>query len=88
MIKYEELTDNGFVNDGEWNNRDYFTKNGFDIVCHNGDTRRWNGDNLSGYGKNFKTIEELNEAYKKWATARIEKYEKVLISLKNSLGLS
>jgi hypothetical protein len=74
MITYEELKENGFVEDGEWNNRFYFTKNGFDIVEHCG-IRRWNKQNLSGYGKNFETIEDLNEAYRKWAEKRIEKYE-------------
>ena len=64
MITYKELTDNGFVEDGEWNGRDYFTKNGFDIVSHYG-ISRWNKNNLSGYGKQFETIEELNNAYRK-----------------------
>jgi len=86
MITYKELTDNGFVEDGEWNGRDYFTKNGFDIVCHCG-VRRWNGDNLSGYGKEFETIEELNEAYTKWATKLINKYEERLKKLKESLNI-
>ena len=84
MIKDSELIANGFVEDGEWNGRYYFTKNGFDIVSHFG-VRRWKGDCLSGYGKNYETIEELNEAYRKWATKRIEKYEKILASLKDSL---
>lgn len=84
MIKHSELIANGFVEDGEWNGRDYFTKNGFDIVSHCG-VRRWKGDCLSGYGKNYETIEELNDAYRKWATKRIEKCEKILASLKDSL---
>lgn len=50
MITDKELIDNGFVTDGEWNGRDYFTKNGFNIVCHCG-VSRWNKNNLSGYGK-------------------------------------
>ena len=84
MITYKELTDNGFVEDGEWNGRDYFTKNGFDIVSHYG-IRRWNKNNLSGYGKQFETIEELNNAYRKWAEKFIEKYAPRLISIKESL---
>ena len=35
--------------------------------------RYWNGS--KGYGKTFETIEELNEAYRKWAEKRIKKYE-------------
>lgn len=85
MITYKELTDNGFVDDGEWNGRDYFTKNGFDIVSHCG-ISRWNKKNLSGYGKNYDTIEELNEAYKKWAMAQISKLEPQLEKLKQSLA--
>jgi hypothetical protein len=74
MITFEELKENGFVEDGEWNNRFYYTKNGFNIVEHFG-ISRYNSNNLSGYGKQFKTIEELNEAYRKWVEKRIKKYE-------------
>jgi hypothetical protein len=84
MIKYQELIDNGFVEDGEWNGRDYFTKNGFNIVSHCG-ISRWDKNNLSGYGKQFETIEELNNAYRKWAEKFIEKYESRLIAIKESL---
>ena len=85
MVTYKELIDNGFVEDGEWNGRDYFTKNGFNIVSHCG-ISRWNSRNRSGYGKNYNTIEELNEAYEKWATARISKLEPYLEKLKQSLA--
>lgn len=85
MIKHKELKENGFVEDGEWNGRDYFTKNGFDIVSHCG-IRRWNKNNLSGYGKEYNTIEELNDAYKKWALNRISKLEPHLEKLKQSLA--
>lgn len=84
MIKYQDLIDNGFVEDGEWNGRDYFTKNGFNIVSHCG-ISRWNKHNPSGYGKQFETIEELNNAYRKWAEKFIEKYEPRLIAIKESL---
>ena len=75
MITFAELKKNGFVEDGEWNNRFYFTKNGFNIVEHFG-VSRYDEDHLSGYGEDFKTIEELNEAYREWATKCIEEYEK------------
>ena len=39
MITFSELIENGFVEDGEWNGRYYFTKNGFDIVEHFGVSR-------------------------------------------------
>ena len=84
MIKYQDLIDNGFVEDGEWNGRDYFTKNGFDVVSHCG-VRRYNLKHLSGYGKTYETIDELNEAYRKWAETFIEKYEPRLIAIKESL---
>ena len=57
-----------------WNNRIYFTKNGFDIVEHFG-VSRYNEQNLSGYGKEFETIEELNEAYREWVKNHIDEYE-------------
>jgi hypothetical protein len=85
MITHKELIDNGFVDDGEWNGRYYFTKNGFNIVSHCG-ISRWNKNNLSGYGKNYDTIEELNEAYKEWAMKQISKFEPHLERLKQSLA--
>lgn len=85
MITHKELIDNGFVDDGEWNGRYYFTKNGFNIVSHCG-ISRWNKNNLSGYGKNYNTIEELNEAYKEWAMKQINKLEPHLEKLKQSLA--
>ena len=84
MITFAELKENGFVEDGEWNGRYYFTKNGFNIVEHFG-VSRYNNDNLSGYGKTFETIEELNEAYRKWAKKFIDKYEPKIIAIKKSL---
>ena len=84
MITFAELKENGFIEDGEWNNRFYFTKNGFDIVEHYG-VSRYDDDHLSGYGEDFKTIEELNEAYRKWAENLIKKYEERIKILKESL---
>ena len=75
MITFAELKENGFVEDFEWNNRTYFTKNGFDIVEHFG-VSRYDEEHLSGYGENFETIEELNEAYREWAKNCIEEFEK------------
>ena len=87
MITFAELKENGYVKDFEWNNRVYFTKNGFNIVEHFG-ISRYDDDHLSGYGKNFKTIEELNEAYREWAKNFIDEYEKfgeIIKVLKDSL---
>lgn len=84
MISHKELIDNGYEYEGEWNSRDFYSKNGFELVSHNGVYRR-NSKNLSGYGKKFKTIEDLNDAYKKWAENFIEKFEQVLIAIKESL---
>lgn len=83
MITYKELKDNGFIPDGEWNNRDYFTKTGFNIVCHNGYIYKWNRKNPSGYGNNFETIEELNAAYIAWRDKQIKKLTKLLNILEN-----
>lgn len=87
MITFAELEYNGFVKDFEWNNRTYFTKNGFNIVEHFG-VSRYDEDHLSGYDENFETIEELNEAYKEWVKKIIDEYEKlgdIIKFLKESL---
>lgn len=87
MITFAELKENGFIKDFERNNRTYFTKNGFNIVEHFG-VSRYDEDHLSGYGKNFETIEELNEAYEEWVKKIINEYEKlgeIIRFLKESL---
>lgn len=87
MITFAELERNGFVKDFECNNRIYFTKNGFNIVEHFG-VSRYDENHLSGYGENFETIEELNEAYREWAKKCIDEYEKfgeIIMVLKESL---
>ena len=87
MITFSELKENGFVKDFEWNNRVYFTKNGFNIVEHFG-ISRYDENHPSGYGKNFETIEELNEAYIEWSKKIIDEYEKfeeIIKVLKESL---
>lgn len=75
MITLSELKENGFIKDFEWNNRVYFTKNGFNIVEHFG-VSIYDENHLSGYDENFETIEELNEAYREWAKKIIDEYEK------------
>ena len=75
MITLSELKENGFIKDFEWNNRVYFTKNGFNIVYHFG-VSRYDENHLSGYDENFETIEELNETYREWAKKIIDEYEK------------
>ena len=87
MITLAELKENGYVKDFEWNNRVYFTKNGFNIVEHFG-ISRYDDDHLSGYGETFETIEELNEAYREWAKKFIDEYEKfgeIIKVIKDSL---
>ena len=88
-IKTIETTD--FKPNGEWNNRMYFEKNGFEIVEHWG-FYRCNRQNPSGYGKKIETIEELNALYEQWAKTKtqsiikqIEKLNKQLERLQNSV---
>lgn len=75
MISIKELKENGFREVGAWNNRMYFTKNGFDIVEHIG-IYKYNKNHLSGYGSEIKTIEELNKEYKKYIDRKIKTLEK------------
>ncbi len=71
MITKEELLKNGFVDNGFWAGRYYYSKNKFEIVDHCGiyrsDSKHW-----SGFGKEIETIEELNDIFKKWAKKQYE----------------
>ena len=88
-LKTIETTD--FKPNGEWNNRTYFEKNGFEIVEHWG-FYRCSNRNPSGYGDRIKTVEQLNALYERWAKTKtqsirkqIEKLSKQLEILQNSV---
>lgn len=80
MVTIEQLEQNGFVYEDSWNNRDFYTKKGFDIVEHNGDIYRVCNDEID-FDQNFETIEELNFAYESWRVARADWLQKELKKL-------
>lgn len=65
----KQLSTNGFKRQSSWNNRDYYSKNGFGIVEHCGKIYRYNDENPSGYGKPM-NIDELNIEYNRWVENR------------------
>lgn len=77
MITEKELLDNGFRNTDSWNGRKYYSKNGFEIVDHNG-LYRCDGNNWSGYGKEIRTIEDLNDKFNKYVLKMIKSLEKTI----------
>lgn len=83
MIAEQDLEKIGFTKTGEWNDRVYFSKNGFKIVLHCG-LNETNERNWSGFGPEIKTIEELDKRYKKYVNKRIKTLEKE-ISKKQTL---
>lgn len=90
-MTFKELEEDGFQKTGEWNGRYYYSKCGFKVVEHYG-VFKYNKNNWSGYGKEFKTIDELNEAIRKSlikkidaAEKHINAYNKQIIELKEYL---
>ena len=81
MITEKELIENGFVLNGEWNNRIYYIKRGFRIVSHCG-IYRCDNDNWSGYGDKIETIDELNKLYETYLDKTIIQLETLLTYLK------
>ena len=81
MITKKELIENGFSQNGEWNNRIYYSKKGFRIVSHCG-IYRCDDDNWSGYGSEIKTIDELNKLYEIYLDKAIIRLETLLTYLK------
>ena len=81
MITEKELIENGFVQNGEWNNRIYYNKKGFRVVSHNG-IYRCDDDNWSGYDSEIKTIDELNKLYETYLDKAIIQLETLLTYLK------
>ena len=84
MITEKELLSNGFQKDGEWNDRLYYSKEGFKIVNHFG-IYKTNNNNWSGYGTPFETIEALNEEFNKYAHKKIKSLEKLIKTSSNTL---
>ena len=72
----KELQKNGFVYAGEWNNRVYYKKKGFEIVEHNGfyecDNEHW-----SGKGDELKTIEDVDNAYTNYIRIKFEEFKEL-----------
>ena len=81
MITEKELIENGFVQNGEWNNRTYYIKKGFRIVSHNG-IYCCDDDNWSGCGDKIETIDELNKLYETYLDKAIIQLETLLTYLK------
>lgn len=81
MITAKELIENGFSQNGEWNNRYYYSKKGFRIVSHCG-IYRCDDKNLSGYGSEIKTIDELNNLYEIYCDEKIKQLEILLTYFK------
>lgn len=81
MITEEELKENGFVHTDDWNNRSYYGKGDFEIVEHNGKIYRCNDNNWSGYGKEIKTIKELNEIFSIYVDREVKRKIKEIDNL-------
>lgn len=83
MITKKELIENGFSQNGEWNNRIYYSKKGFRIVSHCG-IYRCDDKNWSGYGSEIKTIDELNNLYENYLDEKIKQLEILLTYFKQN----
>jgi uncharacterized protein related to proFAR isomerase len=81
MITEKELIENGFIHNGEWNNRTYYIKKGFRIVNHNG-IYCCDDDDWSGSGDKIETIDELNKLYETYLDKAIIQLETILKYLK------
>ena len=81
MITEKELIENGFIHNGEWNNRTYYIKKGFRIVSHNG-IYCCDDDDWSGSGDKIETIDELNKLYETYLDKAIIQLETLLTYLK------
>lgn len=71
----KELQENGFVPVGEWNNRTYYKKKGFEIVEHQGSFYESDDENWSGKGEELKTIEDLNNAYTNYIRRKFNEFK-------------
>ena len=75
MITEKELKENGFVPVGEWCNRTYYKKQGFEIVEHQGIFYESDEENWSGDGEELKTIEDVNSAHKNYIRRKFNKFK-------------
>lgn len=69
MITEKELLENGFILDGFCSNRFYYSKDGYEIIEHNGII-------LNKYGEEIKSISELNKLYNKYIDKKIKSLQK------------
>lgn len=83
-LNLQTIKNTDFQPKGSWNNRFYYSKNGFEIVEHFG-FYRCNKNNLSGYGKQIKTVEELNTLYEQWIKKKVQKLKAQLAKFEEYL---
>lgn len=77
MITEKELQENGFVPMGEWCNRTYYKKKGFEIVEHHGRFYECDDENWWGKGDELKTIEDIDDAYTNYIQRKFEEFKEL-----------
>lgn len=77
MITHNNLIDLGYIHLGHQNNRDFYSKAGFEIMLHLGAVNQLSSNGVP-IGTTFETYPELERYFKQWATKKIKEIENTI----------
>lgn len=79
MITHKDLIELGYIHLGPWNNRDFYSKAGFEIMLHLGEVNQLNSKGVPK-SPTFKTCSDLEKHFKQWAIEKMKEID-------NNIGL-
>lgn len=77
MITHENLIDLGYIHLGHQNNRDFYSKAGFEIMLHLGAVNQLNSNGVPK-SPTFETYHELERHFKQWAIKKIKEIDNTI----------
>lgn len=77
MITHKDLIGLGYIYSGHQNNRDFYSKAGFEIMLHLGKVNQLSSNGVP-IGTTFETYPELERYFKQWAIKKIKEIENTI----------
>lgn len=77
MITHRDLIELGYIHLGHFNNRDFYSKAGFEIMLHLGAVNQLSSNGVP-IGTTFDTYPELERHFKQWAIKKIKEIENTI----------
>lgn len=77
MITHKNLIELGYIHLGHQNNRDFYSKAGFEIMLHLGEVNQLSSNGVPK-SPTFETYPELERHFKQWAIKKTKEIENTI----------